>query len=114
MAGGVFSPLENVDFLRSTWRGEPMAKILRINMSSLTVTTEEVPEPYRKYGGRGLTACILEREVPPACDPLGVENKLVWAPGILAGTAVPCSGRLSVGAKSPLTKGIKEDIEAPV
>jgi aldehyde:ferredoxin oxidoreductase len=85
-----------------------MAKILRINMSSLTATFEEVPEVYRQFGGRGLTACILDREVPPMCDPLGVENKLVWAPGILAGTAVPCSGRLSVGAKSPMTKGIKE------
>ena len=77
-------------------------------MSALTAATEEVPVAYRKFGGRGLTACILEREVPPTCDPLGVENKLIWAPGIMAGTTVPSSGRLSVGAKSPLTKGIKE------
>jgi aldehyde:ferredoxin oxidoreductase len=85
-----------------------MAKLLRINLSNLTAATEEVPEAYKKFGGRGLTACILDREVPPTCDPLGAENKLVWAPGILAGTTVPCSGRLSVGAKSPMTKGIKE------
>ncbi len=77
-------------------------------MSDLTATSEEVPEAYRKFGGRGLTACILEHEVPPACDPLGAENKLIWAPGILAGTTVPCSGRLSVGAKSPMTNGVKE------
>ena len=85
-----------------------MAKILRINLSSLTATTEEVPAAYRKLGGRGLTASILDREIPPTCDPLGVDNKLIWAPGLLAGTPVPCSGRLSVGAKSPLTQGIKE------
>jgi aldehyde:ferredoxin oxidoreductase len=85
-----------------------MAKILRINMSDLSAKMEEVPEAYRKLGGRGLTAAILEREVPPTCDPLGMENKLVWAPGVLGGTMVPCSGRLSVGAKSPMTKGIKE------
>jgi aldehyde:ferredoxin oxidoreductase len=85
-----------------------MAKLLRINLSNLTAATGEVPEAYEKFGGRGLTACILEREVSPTCDPLGVDNKLIWAPGILAGTAVPCSGRLSVGAKSPMTKGIKE------
>ena len=30
------------------------------------------------------------------------------APGLLAGTAAPTSGRLSFGAKSPLTNGIKE------
>lgn len=85
-----------------------MAKILRINMSKLTSSTEDVPAAYRKFGGRGLTSCIVVTEVPPTCDPLGDENKLVFAPGILGGTSVPCSGRLSVGAKSPMTRGIKE------
>jgi aldehyde:ferredoxin oxidoreductase len=46
--------------------------------------------------------------VPPLCHPLGPENKLVIAPGLLSGTTAPCSGRLPVGAKSPLTGGIKE------
>jgi aldehyde:ferredoxin oxidoreductase len=85
-----------------------MAKILRINLSALSAKTEEVPEAYRKFGGRGLTACILDHEVNPKCDPLGIENKLIWAPGLMGGTTAPCSGRLSVGAKSPMTKGIKE------
>jgi aldehyde:ferredoxin oxidoreductase len=85
-----------------------MAKILRINMSELTSSFENIPEAYRKFGGRGLTSCIVGSEVPPTCDPLGEDNKLVFAPGILGGTSVPCSGRLSVGAKSPMTKGIKE------
>ncbi len=85
-----------------------MAKLLRVNLSNLTATTEEVPEAYRKFGGRGLNACILEKEVPPTCDPLGMENKLIWSPGIMGGTTAPCSGRLSVGAKSPMTKGVKE------
>ena len=40
--------------------------------------------------------------------PLGAENKLVIAPGMLSGTAGAMSGRLSVGTKSPLTGGIKE------
>ena len=86
----------------------PMAKILRINMTESTSSIEDVPESYRKFGGRGLTSCIVGNEVPPTCDPLGEDNKLVFAPGILGGTSVPCSGRLSVGTKSPLTKGIKE------
>jgi aldehyde:ferredoxin oxidoreductase len=85
-----------------------MAKILRINLTALNSKIEEVPEACRKFGGRGLTACILDREVSPTCDPLGVENKLVFAPGIMGGTVAPCSGRLSVGAKSPMTHGIKE------
>ncbi len=85
-----------------------MANILRINLSTLTATNEEIPESYAKFGGRGLTSCIIDKEVPPKCDPLGSENKLVFAPGILGGTTAPCSGRLSVGAKSPMTHGIKE------
>jgi aldehyde:ferredoxin oxidoreductase len=85
-----------------------MAKLLRINLSTLTAKFDEVPEAYKKFGGRGLTDCIIAHEVPPTCDPLGVENKLIWAPGILGGTTFPCSGRISVGAKSPMTKGIKE------
>ncbi len=85
-----------------------MANILRINLSTLTATNEEVPESYAKFGGRGLTSCIIDKEVPPTCDPLSSENKLVFAPGILGGTTAPCSGRLSVGAKSPMTNGIKE------
>ena len=85
-----------------------MANILRVDLSTLTPAIEEVSEPYAKFGGRGLTSCIIDNEVPPTCDPLGVENKLVFAPGIMGGTTAPCSGRLSVGAKSPMTKGIKE------
>jgi aldehyde:ferredoxin oxidoreductase len=89
-------------------KGFLMSKILRINLSTLSATYEDATGIYKKFGGRGLTACVLDQEVPPTCDPLGEENKLVWAPGILGGTIAPCSGRLSVGAKSPLTKGIKE------
>jgi aldehyde:ferredoxin oxidoreductase len=46
--------------------------------------------------------------VPPTCHPLGPKNKLVFAPGLLTGTPAANSGRMSLGAKSPLTGGIKE------
>jgi len=59
-------------------------------------------------GGRGLTSAIVSKEVPPLCHPLGPENKLVIAPGLLSGTLAAMSGRISVGCKSPLTGGIKE------
>jgi aldehyde:ferredoxin oxidoreductase len=55
-----------------------------------------------------MTSAIVAEEVAPVCVPLGPENKLVFAPGLLGGSAAPISGRLSVGAKSPLTGGIKE------
>jgi aldehyde:ferredoxin oxidoreductase len=85
-----------------------MKKLLRIDLSGLRATVEEVPDNFRHLGGRGLTSSIIAKEVPRGCDPLGADNKLIFAPGILAGTMVPNSGRLSVGAKSPLTRGIKE------
>jgi aldehyde:ferredoxin oxidoreductase len=85
-----------------------MAVIYRINMSDRTVRTEEADQTCRRLGGRGLTSTMLAAEVPPDCHPLSAENKLIFAPGILTGTAAPCSGRLSVGAKSPLTGTIKE------
>ena len=85
-----------------------MSKILRVNMTDLTATYEDVPEKYRLLGGRGLTSTIVADEVEPTCHPLGPHNKVVFAPGLVSGTAAPNSGRLSVGAKSPLTGGIKE------
>ena len=83
-------------------------KILRVNMTQGTVRYEALPEKLRFIGGRGLIARMLNREVNPGCDPFGQENKLIFAAGPLAGTLAPQFGRLSVGAKSPLTLGIKE------
>jgi aldehyde:ferredoxin oxidoreductase len=68
---------------------------------------DPLPE-YELLGGRGLTARILNREVSPACHPLSKRNKIIFAPGIMTGSLFPSSGRLSVGAKSPLTNGSKE------
>lgn len=83
-------------------------KIYRVNMSDLSFSMEDVPEKWNLLGGRGLTSTIIAEEVDPACNPLGCKNKLVFAPGLFAGTKAANSGRLSVGAKSPLTGGIKE------
>lgn len=83
-------------------------RILRVNMSELEANFEKVPENYQKLGGRGLTSNIIADEVPPDCHPLGPKNKIVLAPGIVTGTNAPSSGRISVGGKSPLTRGIKE------
>jgi aldehyde:ferredoxin oxidoreductase len=83
-------------------------KIYRVNMSNLSFVAEEVPEEWKVLGGRGLTSVIVAKEVDPTCHPLGSKNKLVFAPGLLTGTMAANAGRLSVGAKSPLTGGIKE------
>ena len=84
-------------------------KILRINMTELTATYEDVPERWQRWAGRGLTSAIVSEEVDPTCHPLGPNNKIVIAPGWVSGTpAAPSSGRTSFGGKSPLTGGIKE------
>ena len=83
-------------------------KFIRVDMSRGSIHSEEVPKPYLGLGGRCLTSTIINAEVPPTCDPLGKDNKLIFAPGLLSGTNLVNTSRLSVGAKSPLTGTIKE------
>lgn len=82
-------------------------KILRVNLTNRSITTETPDDKfYRAYlGGRALIAYYLLKEVPADCDPLGPENKLIFAAGPLTGAPIAGSGRNSVGAKSPLTGG---------
>ena len=82
--------------------------ILRLNMADRTYRLEEAPAAYTRLGGRGMTSTLVYDEVDPQCHPLGPNNKLVFAPGIVTGTTAPSSARISAGAKSPLTGGIKE------
>jgi aldehyde:ferredoxin oxidoreductase len=83
-------------------------KFIRVDMSHQTSRVEEVPSFYQGLGGRGLTSVMINEEVPPQCAPLGPENKLIFAPGLLSGTPLVNTSRISVGAKSPLTGTIKE------
>jgi aldehyde:ferredoxin oxidoreductase len=82
-------------------------KILRINLTNNKVTIEHQDENfYRTYlGGSGMVGYYLLRELHKGIDPLGPENKLIFATGIFTGTTIYGSGRSSVGAKSPLTNG---------
>lgn len=82
--------------------------ILRLNMNDLSYRLEDLPAAYKNLGGRGMTSTMVHNEVPPLCHPLGPNNKIVFAPGIVTGTPASTSARVSVGAKSWLTGGIKE------
>ncbi len=77
-------------------------------MSDMSTDWENIPKKYETLAGRAITTAIVHDEVEPTCHPLREKNKFVIAPGLLAGTPAPSSGRLSVGGKSPLTGGIKE------
>jgi len=85
-------------------------KILRINVGAEggPKASEGPMGAYEGLGGRALTSALVSKEVPPLCHPLGADNKLVIAPGLLSGTIAAASGRVSVGCKSPLTGGVKE------
>jgi aldehyde:ferredoxin oxidoreductase len=79
--------------------------MLRVNLSLGECTVETPPEEfYRKYiGGRGFIIHILLSETPPRFDPLGPQNKLIFALGPITGYPLPGGTKTSVGAKSPLT-----------
>lgn len=85
-----------------------MADIIRVDLATGAASAAPLAGDLAGLGGRGLTSALVAAEVDPTCDPLGPDNLLVVAAGILAGTSVPNSGRVSVGAKSPLTGTIKE------
>jgi len=80
-------------------------KILRVNLTTGETTVEE-PDArfYRTYmGGWGIIAYYLLKELPPGTDPLGPDNLLVFATGVVTAAPVGGAGRSAVGAKSPLT-----------
>jgi aldehyde:ferredoxin oxidoreductase len=80
-------------------------KILKVDLSKREISVDEHDDAfYRRYlGGRALVTYYLLNEMAPGVDPLGPENLLVFAPGVLTGAAVSGQGRNGVGAKSPLT-----------
>jgi len=80
-------------------------KILRVNLSSERVSTDPLEEAdVKKFlGGRGLAAKILFDELKAGINPLGADNKLVYATGPLASTGFPLNSRWIVTGKSPLT-----------
>ncbi len=82
-------------------------KILRVNLSSGSVTIDEPNEQfYRTYvGGAGFVSYFLLHEVPQGIDALSPENKLIFALGPMTGLPMPGATRNCVGAKSPLTDG---------
>ena len=83
-------------------------KLLRINLSTSDIRIEEPEESlYRKYyGGTGFITYYLLNELATGIDPLGPDNKLIFALGPVTGHPLAGAGRNSVGAKSPLTGGI--------
>src|SRR5436190_2337814 len=85
-------------------------RILRVDLTKGTTSVEEMDEATfkRHPGGRALIAHYLLTELPKGAEPLGPENILVFAMGVLTGTPLSGASRHAVGAKSPLTGGFGE------
>jgi aldehyde:ferredoxin oxidoreductase len=82
--------------------------VLRVNTRTGDIRAETCAGQERAWGGRSFIAHHLLGEVDPSCEPLGRNNRLIVASGLLSDTAVTTAGRLSLGGKSPLTGGVKE------
>jgi len=90
------------------YKGGYTGKILRINLTDQSAKEEELPLEIAKdfIGGAGFGIKYLYDEVKAGTDPLGPENKLIFASGPFSGTTIPCASRMAVTAKSPLTNAV--------
>lgn len=87
-------------------------RLLDVDLTTGEAETVSLSDDFlRTYlGGAGIAARILYDEVPPGTDPLGPDNVLVVAPGLLVGPSVPTGSKTTFGFKSPLSGGYGKSI----
>jgi len=85
-------------------------RVLHVDLGRRTSSIEEFDEDFYRLnvGGVMLGAYFLLRDTPSNIDPLGPENLLIFASGILTGQSVVGLPLHSVVAKSPMTGGVGE------
>ena len=85
-----------------------MGKILRVDLTSETITVEEPsPDIYRRYmGGSALNLYYLLQEMPANVDALAPDNILALSVGPTTGVSISGQSRMTATAKSPLTGAI--------
>jgi aldehyde:ferredoxin oxidoreductase len=80
------------------WAG----KVLRVNLSTGRIVTEDTIEKYKDYlGGTGIGYKVIWDEVPSGTKPFDPENKIIYGVGPLAGTGAPCNGRTAITSLPP-------------
>ncbi len=82
-------------------------QMVRINLKTKKIEKKSLSEDFARewLGARGMVAKILYDEVPRDADPLGPQNKLIVAPGVLTGTFTGAGSKCGFGAISPATNG---------
>jgi aldehyde:ferredoxin oxidoreductase len=80
-------------------------KVLTIDLTQRRYDVHQVSDDVlaKHLGGKGLATHLLLEHNPPGVDPLGPENRLIFAAGPVAGSSVWGSCRHGVFTKSPLT-----------
>jgi aldehyde:ferredoxin oxidoreductase len=74
-----------------------VGKVLRVDLASGRISTEDTVEKYKDYlGGTGIGYKVFWDEVPTGTKPFDPANKIVFGVGPLAGTGAPCNGRTAV------------------
>ena len=75
------------------WAG----KVLRVDLSTGRITTEDTVEKYKDFlGGTGIGYKVIWDEVEPGTKPMDPANKVIFGVGPLAGTGAPCNGRTAI------------------
>lgn len=83
-------------------------KILHVHLNSSKLEIEQPPETFYRFymGGSGMATHYVLKHIPAHADPLGPENVLALATGVITGTAISGQSRVTAVAKSPLTDAI--------
>lgn len=83
-------------------------KLLRINLTTKEIRTEEISEDLiQNYiGGMGFGVKTLYDEVDAQADALSPENKIIVSIGPITGTSAPLFAQTCIVTKSPATNGI--------
>ncbi|MFC7045766.1 aldehyde ferredoxin oxidoreductase family protein [Halobacteriaceae archaeon GCM10025711] len=81
--------------------------LLSIDLSSREATTEDVDDVLASFiGGRGVGTKLAHDRIPFDADPLGPENRLVFATGPMQVSRMSFTGRMNCTGLSPLTDGL--------
>jgi len=89
-------------------KGDPISKILFVDLSRKRFWVEERPELFDKYlGGVGVGIKLLLEECPKGADPLGPENPIIFTVGQL-NAFFPLASKTVALFKSPHTGNLGE------
>jgi len=87
-----------------------IGKILFVDLSEKTFEEKELPREWAELytGQKGLGTRLLMEYSTPDVDPFSPENLIILTPGIITGTIVSSSAKLTVTSRSPQTGTISD------